>query len=165
MLRLYTEKQVQKLIARLKQQSERAMQLQLERAEELREENRTLRARLSEIEVERGRIADVLLKAEREGERIVREREKEQENSLREALLLSQKCAELSARLNERYPDEADVQEFAAFVTQLKAALGENPLDEETGFNMDDVIAPKYPLDLGKLCKDLGLMEEEHEEL
>ena len=33
--------------------------------------------------------------------------------------------------------------------------------EEASGFNIDDVLAPKKPLDLGKLCKDLGLMDGE----
>ena len=33
--------------------------------------------------------------------------------------------------------------------------------EEETGFNLDDVLNPKGKLDLEKLCRSLGLMEEE----
>ena len=32
--------------------------------------------------------------------------------------------------------------------------------DEETGFNLDDVLNPKHELNLEKLCKELGLMDE-----
>ena len=32
--------------------------------------------------------------------------------------------------------------------------------EEETGFNLDDVINPKGELDLEKLCRSLGLMED-----
>ena len=39
-------------------------------------------------------------------------------------------------------------------------ALGETSEEEEDGLDMEEVLAPKQPLDLGKLCKDLGLMEE-----
>ena len=34
---------------------------------------------------------------------------------------------------------------------------------EEDSLDMEEVLAPKQPLDLAKLCKDLGLMEEEAE--
>ena len=33
--------------------------------------------------------------------------------------------------------------------------------EEETGFNLDDVLNPKGDLDLAKLCKNLGLMDED----
>ena len=32
--------------------------------------------------------------------------------------------------------------------------------EEETGFNLDDVINPKGELDLEKLCRNLGLMDD-----
>ena len=40
----------------------------------------------------------------------------------------------------------------------LRGAADEE--DEEDTLDMDEVLAPKQPLDLGKLCKDLGLMED-----
>ena len=58
----------------------------------------------------------------------------------------------------QKYPDEEDTQAFAAFVESLSGVLGEE--EEESGLDMDEVLAPKQPLDLGKLCKDLGLMED-----
>ena len=51
-----------------------------------------------------------------------------------------------------------DVQAFSAFVERLRDAADEE--DEEDTPDMDEVLAPKQPLDLGKLCKDLGLMED-----
>ena len=32
--------------------------------------------------------------------------------------------------------------------------------EEETGFNLDDVLNPKGELDLEKLCRNLGLMDD-----
>ena len=40
----------------------------------------------------------------------------------------------------------------------LHGAVAEE--EEEDTLDMDEVLAPKQPLDLGKLCKDLGLMED-----
>ena len=58
----------------------------------------------------------------------------------------------------QKYPDEEDTRAFAAFVESLTGAFGG---EEEDGvLDMDEVLAPKQPLDLGKLCKDLGLMED-----
>ena len=36
--------------------------------------------------------------------------------------------------------------------------------EEDTGFNLDDVLNPKGDLDLAKLCKNLGLMDEDEGE-
>ena len=33
--------------------------------------------------------------------------------------------------------------------------------ESDTGFNLDDVLNPKQELDLEKLCRELGLMDEE----
>ena len=77
-------------------------------------------------------------------------------------LLLAEKCRLLSEKLLAKYPDREDVSAFSAFVEKLHATLGEDePSAEEDGFNMDDVLNPKQPLDLGKLCKELDLMEED----
>ena len=35
--------------------------------------------------------------------------------------------------------------------------------EEETGFNLDDVLNPKGELDLAKLCRGLGLMDDPEE--
>lgn len=62
--------------------------------------------------------------------------------------------------LNEQV-DEPDLhsEEF-----DPKAVIGKYmDGEEETGFNLDDVINPKGVLDLEKLCKSLGLMEDSEE--
>ena len=100
------------------------------------------------------------MKAVAEGERIKRESAAAAENERRELVLLAEKCRLLSDRLLKKYPDGEDVAAFASFVDELHLSLGEET-EEESGFNMDDVLAPKEPLDLGKLCKELGLMEDE----
>ena len=42
-----------------------------------------------------------------------------------------------------------------------KAIIGRYMEDEEeTGFNLDDVLNPKGELDLAKLCRGLGLMDD-----
>jgi len=79
-------------------------------------------------------------------------------------------------------------EKYAAFADHLAALLGrestaffsddppsaeEMPFDpkkrieryvaeeSDTGFNLDDVLNPKQELDLEKLCRELGLMDEE----
>lgn len=156
---LYTGKRVKRLIARLKEEYETALNEQLGAAARLKEENRTLRARLLVLEEERANVADALVLAAKEGDRLSAERARAAENENRELLLLADKCRLLSDRLQEKYPDREDVAEFSAFTAQLLKELGEE--EAPSGFNMDDVIAPKYPLDLGKLCKEMGVMEDD----
>lgn len=157
---LYTERRVKKLVERIQEEYETALAAQRELAESLKEENRIVKARLAELESERASVSDAFILASKAGDARERERAAETENELREIRLLAEKCRLLSEDLQRRYPDEADIQAYAAYCEQLRAVLGEEPQAEEE-FNMDDVIAPKEPLDLGKLCRDLGLMEEE----
>ena len=117
-----------------------------------------LAARVSELEAERGNVAEALIGATKEGERLREERSREAENANKELMLLISKCRILSQTLLSKYPDADDVQAFSAFVETLRGAADEE--DEEDTLDMDEVLAPKQPLDLGKLCKDLGLMED-----
>lgn len=156
---MYSEKSVKKLVARLKKEYDAVLATHREETEELKEENRQLRARLSVLEGERGTVSDALVHAVREGERIREESEKSLENEKKELLLLMEKCRLLSERLTKKYPDAEDTLEFAAFTAELAERMGEST--PEPQFDMDEVIAPKGPLDLGQLCRDLGLMEED----
>lgn len=160
MFGLYTEKDVKRLVSRLREEYDDVLATQKNTTEELKEQNRVLRARVLELENERGSVSEAIVKAVAEGERIKRESAAAAENERRELVLLAEKCRLLSDRLLKKYPDGEDVAAFASFVDELHLSLGDEP-EEESGFNMDDVLAPKEPLDLGKLCKELGLMEDE----
>lgn len=169
MLGLCREKQVKKVIERLKAEYEAAFREQEAAIAKLKEENRVLKAHSLALEAERENVASALIRAEQEGGRIRAEAQRERENGAREAELLAAKCRALSRALLAKYPMEADVRAFAAFVGE--AAPEETPEEvvpeevvpeeENTGFDLDEVISPKEPLDLEKLCRDLGLMEEE----
>lgn len=159
MFKLYTEKDVKTLVTRLREEYEGVVRKQRIASEEIKEENRKLRARLSVLEGERENVSSALLRAEAEGERIRKESSLEAENGRKELCLLSEKCRLLLDRLLAKYPDEEDVKDFRAFYDELKRRIGEE--EEEPAFDMDAVLAPKEPLDLGKLCKDLGLMEDD----
>lgn len=164
MFKRYKEKEVQALIARLKTEYEDVVKRQREALEEVKEENRLLRARLSVLEGQRSEVSAALMHAVAEGERIKRESSAIADSERKELLLLAEKCRLLSEQLMLRYPDEDDVNDFKTFTDALRSHLGEEDGDEdeeETGFNMDDVLNPKEPLDLGDLCKELGLMEED----
>ena len=158
MFGLYSKRDVEKLVARLREEYSSVLKEQQRAAEALKEENRTLSARLSELEAERANVAEALIGASREGDRLREEQKSAAENAGRELALLTQKCRLLSQTLAAKYSDAEDVRAFSAFVETLRSAAGEE--DEEPSIDMDEVLAPKQPLDLGKLCKDLGLMEE-----
>lgn len=158
MLKFYSEKDVRKLVLRIKEEYEAVLTRQRELTERIKEENRTLRAQLSVLEGEREQVSSALVHAVQEGERIVVAGSAEVENRSRELLLLAEKCRLLSDRLLQKYPDEGDCMEFAAFTRVLQARLGK--ATEEEGFDMEAVLAPKEPLDLEKLCKEMGVLED-----
>ena len=155
---LYSGKSVKALVARLKEEYSEIVRKQKEATDYLKEENALLKALL---ESERGNVSSALMHATQEGERMKDEILKTCENERKELRLLADKCRLLSERLTQKYPDEEDVSDFSAYCEALRAQLGEQDGQEENGFNIDDVLAPKRPLDLGKLCKELGLMEED----
>ena len=160
MLGLYSKKDVEKLVDRLREEYEEALRTQRQAAEELKEENRNLAARVSQLEAERATVADALIDAVKAGERIRKESEDAAANGGKELSLLIAKCRLLSGNLMAKYPDAEDVKAFSYFVEALQSEASE----EEDVLNMDEVLAPKYPLDLGKLCKELGLMEDKEQE-
>ena len=160
MLGLYSKKDVEKLVDRLREEYEEALRTQRQAAEELKEENRNLAARVSQLEAERATVADALIDAVKAGERIRKESEEAAANGGKELSLLIAKCRLLSGNLMAKYPDAEDVKAFSDFVEALQSEASE----EEDVLDMDEVLAPKYPLDLGKLCKELGLMEDKEQE-
>ena len=157
---LYTERRVKKLVLRLKEEYDGLIRTQREEMRRLKEENRNLSARLLQLEGERAGVADALVFAAKESEKFAADRKAEAENENKELLLLAEKCRLLSEKLQEKYPDHEDILEFSRFTEELRRGLGEET-GETSEFNMEDVIAPKQPLDLGKLCRELGLMEDD----
>lgn len=155
--RRYSEKDVKALVGKLKEEYEGVVRAGREAFDDLKDENARLRARVALLESERAGVTDALVNAEKAGEKIKENMEAEAENKLKELILLAEQCRVLLARLNEKYPDEADVKDFNAFCDALYERL-HLKREEESGFSMDEVLFPKYPLDLEKLCSELGLM-------
>ncbi len=160
MFRRYSEKDVKALVHKLREEYDGVVRLGREAFDELKEENKRLSARLAVLEGERSGVTEALVNAEKAGEELKKTVEAEAENKSKELLLLAEQCRQLLKRLNAKYPDEAEVKDFNAFCDALfeKLELPREGDEEESGFNMDDVLAPKQPLDLEKLCRDLGLM-------
>ena len=155
----YSKKDMQRLAQRLKEEYSSALERQRQLAQTLREENSTLRARIAQLEDERKEVAGAMLRVEREGKRMREEGERSQENARREFELLAEKCRLLSESLLKKYPDSEDGKAFSAFTDSLSSQLAGE--EGDGAFDLDAVLAPKEPLDLGKLCKELGLMEDE----
>lgn len=156
MFGLYSKRDVEKLTARLRAEYAAVLKEQQEAAETLKAENRALAARVSELEGDRAAVGEALIAAEKAAGEAQGAHAAAHANGEKELALLIQKCRLLSERLSAKYPDAEDVQAFADFTATLHAD-GE----EEDSLDMEEVLAPKKPLDLGKLCRDLGLMEEE----
>ena len=66
----YGKRDVQALVDRIRGECDEALKRCREEAEALKEENRTLAARVSELEAARGNVATALVHAVEEGERI-----------------------------------------------------------------------------------------------
>lgn len=158
MFRRYSEKDVRALVHKLKEEYDGVVRQGREAFDELKEENKRLAARLAVLEGERAGVTDALVNAEKAGEEIKKTVEAEAENKSRELMLLAEQCRLLLSRLNEKYPDEAEVRDFDAFCDALFEKLHITRGESESGFNMDDVLNPKEPLDLEKLCRELDLM-------
>lgn len=159
MFKLYTEKDVLTLVTRIKEEYRRALAAHTEAEESLKEENRQLRARLSVLEGERSGAISAFAAAERERTRARTEAEGALEAERRELRLLAGKCRLMLDRLSAKYPDAEDVAALRAFTAELGAAREE----EEEPFDLEAVTSPKQPLDLEKLCRELGLMEDTDE--
>lgn len=160
MLGLYTSKDVQKLVRRLREEYDAVLKRQQEAAMELKAQNRILLARVSQLETERESVSDAIVHAVAEGERIKRECALETENERKELVLLAEKCRALGDKMSEN-PDTGDAEAYSVFLRKLHDALEDKQDAEE--FNMDEVLSPKEPLNLEQLCMDLGLMEDDGE--
>lgn len=158
LFKLYTENDVKKVITRIKEEYETAISGLREKETQLTEENRRLRARVLELEGERSGAFAAFQAAEREKSQAREEGEKILENSRRELLLLREKCALMLRNLERKYPDAEDTARLRAFTAELGT---DPPEEEETGFNLEEVTSPKKPLDLKKLCLELGLTEDD----
>ncbi len=161
LFKLYTEKDVKRLAARLKEEYGAALDKRKEAEEALKEENRTLKARILELENERSGAFAAFQAAEREKENARKAGEAELENDRRELALLKEKCRLTLIRMEQKYPDEEDTRMLQAFLAELGGEAPEE--EEESGFSLEEVTSPKQPLDLKKLCLDLGLTEDDDE--
>lgn len=189
MAKKFTQQEVEKLIAGLREAYDIKIRQLNYRLEGLVSENRSLRASLAEYKDKESKVSRAIVAAEEKGEEIKAFYRMSAETEWKTLRLFADKWKRLAAQMEELYPG-ADTRKYAVFAENLSALLGRSrafapqeeedasvppPVEtfdpkaviekyvegeEETGFNLDDVINPKGELDLEKLCRSLGLMED-----
>ena len=92
MFGLYSKRDVEKLVARLRAEYAAALKEQQAAAQAIKEENRALAARVSELEADRANVAEALIGAAREGEQMRRRSAESAANAEKELSLLIAKC-------------------------------------------------------------------------
>lgn len=200
MAKKFTQQEMEKLIAGIREAYEIKMRQLNYRIDGLTAENRSLRASIAEYKEREGRVGRAIVDAEEKGEEIREFYRISAEAEWKTLRLFADKWKSLAAQMADVLPKEAkkygdlagdlaallgrEAGRFAgkgaaagAAGAQAAAAGGQTPPEkfdpqavigkymeseeEETGFNLDDVLNPKGDLDLAKLCKNLGLMDED----
>ena len=186
MAKKITQQEAEKLIAGIREAYEIKIRQLNYRRDGLTAENRSLRASLAEYKEKEGKIGKAIVAAEEKGEEIVNLYRMSAETELNTLRLFADKWKRLAAQMAGAIP-ASEAKKYAEFAENLSALLGKergrfgvedgnvaslekfDPKaviekyvegEEETGFNLDDVINPKGELDLEKLCRNLGLMDE-----
>ncbi len=187
MAKKFTQKETEKLIAGIREAYEIKIRQLNYRLEGLVSENRSLRASLAEYKNREGKVSKAIVAAEEKGEEIKEFYRMSAQTEWQTLKLFADKWRRLAAQMEALHPSQ-DARKYSLFAENLSALLGhsrafapdeedavpagEEPFDpkaviekyvegeEETGFNLDDVINPKGELDLEKLCRNLGLMED-----
>ncbi len=180
-----TQQEAEKLIAGIREAYEIKIRQLNYRLEGLTAENRSLRASLAEMKSREGKVGKAIVAAEEKGEEIVRLYRMSAETELNTLRLFAEKWKRLAGEMAGAIP-ASEAKKYAEFADNLSALLGKerekfgaeekvsegeafDPKaviekyvegEEETGFNLDDVINPKGELDLEKLCRNLGLMDD-----
>ena len=183
MAKKITQQEAEKLIAGIREAYEVKIRQLNYRLDGLTAENRILRANLAEYKLREGKVGKAIVAAEEKGEEIVQMYRMSAETELQSLRLFADKWKRLAEQMAGAIPP-AEAKKYAEFAENLSALLGkergrfgmeeraQEPFDpkaviekyvegeEETGFNLDDVLNPKGELDLEKLCRNLGLMDD-----
>lgn len=183
----YYKKDFEKLAEGMKTAYEQRIRQLEERVDRLNVENKNLRAACAEYQSREKRVGQAIVDAEEKGSEIKELYRLNAECELRTLQMFAEKWKRLAAQMADSMP-KGEGEKYAAFADHLAALLGrestaffsddppsaeEMPFDpkkrieryvaeeSDTGFNLDDVLNPKQELDLEKLCRELGLMDEE----
>ncbi len=192
----YTQQEVEKLIAGIREAYETKLRQINYRLDGLVSENRGLRASIAQLKERESKVGKAIVDAETKGEEIKEFYRMSAQMELQTFRLFADKWRALAESMIGQIPDE-EAKKYASFASNLAALLGEEDEafltrlsqnrpqqeqkrtqkeqeefdpkaiiekyvegEEETGFNLDDVLNPKGELDLEKLCRGLGLMED-----
>lgn len=190
MRRKFKQQEVEKLISELRETYENKIRQLETRNEGLVSENRTLRASLAELKNRENKVGKAIVDAEAKGEEIKEFYRMSAETEWKTLQLFAEKWKKLAEQMEgvipkgdaEKYAKFAD--DLAALLGKdkgapiLKEAAREEPSEreeafdpkavigkyieseEETGFRLEDVLNPKGELDLARLCRGLGLMDD-----
>ena len=177
MAKKFTQQETEKLIAGIREAYEIKIRQLNYRLDGLVSENRSLRASLAEYKSREGRVGRAIVAAEEKGEEIRELYRMSAETELRTLRLFADKWKKLAAQMAEVFP-KGEAEKYAGFADDLAALLGKERFalpeeeetspapaaegkfdpkaviekyvegEEETGFNLDDVLNPKGKLDL-----------------
>ena len=185
MAKKLSQKETEKLIGGIREAYEAKIRQLNYRLDSLNVENRNLRASLAEYKNKENKVGKAIVDAEEKGEEIVRLYRMTAEAELKTLRLFSEKWKKLAEQMIGVFP-KGEAEKYIGFADDLAALLGreeghflpkeeekkEEEFDpkaiigrymedeEETGFNLDDVLNPKGELDLAALCRGLGLMDD-----
>lgn len=195
MAKKFTQQEMEKLIAGIREAYEIKIRQLNYRLDGLTAENRSLRASIAEYKEREGRVGRAILDAEEKGEEIRAFYRASAETEWKNLRLFADKWKSLAAQMADVLPRES--KKYGDLAGDLAALLGMEAnrmgakkgekadtqdaaspekfdpqavigkymeSEEENGFNLDDVLNPKGDLDLAKLCKNLGLMDEDEGE-
>ncbi len=202
MAKKFTQREVEQLIAGIREAYEIKIRQLNYRLEGLTGENRSLRASLAEYKDREGKVGKAIVAAEEKGEEIKEFYRMSALTEWQTLRLFADKWKALAAQ-TERILPQDESEKYARYAENLSALLGKEapfaaaeefaaqppeapapaaeaeerpaePFDpkaviqkyvegeEDSGFNLSDVINPKGKLDLEKLCRNLGLMDEDN---
>ena len=189
MAKKFTQQEMEKLIAGIREAYETKIRRLNSRLDGLIGENRTLRASLEEYKSREGRVGRAIVAAEEKGEEIEALCRMSAETEIRTLRLFADKWKKLAAQMAGVLP-KGEAEKYAGYADDLAALLGKDRFslpaegqgapsaapaekfdpkaviekyvegEDETGFDLDEVLNPKGKLDLEKLCRSLGLMDD-----
>ena len=182
----YSKKDFETLAEGMKTAYEQRIRQLEQLVERLNTENKNLRATCAQYQSREKQVSRAIVDAEEKGAEIQELYRLNAECELRTLQMFADKWKRLAAQMADCMP-RGESEKYAAFADRLATLLGKesNALlredllateevfdpkrkiqryvqeESDTGFNLDDVLNPKTELDLEKLCRELGLMDEE----
>ncbi len=163
---IVSKKKLAQMQSDIRKEYEEQLSQKKEAIDELKAENRSLRAELGEYKAREKHISESIIAAEQKSDEIRQLMHAYAEKQIAGLSLYADRCKRFALGLQEKYGDEADVAEFLQF-TQKMVSLFPDPdcaeevPDEDSEFDINEVLNPSQEPDLELLCTELGLMRGE----